>query len=166
MASSATMKSRVIVLAGIAVAAAAGAAVLRTDLLLSRSFGNALDASRPGLSLDWAASKEPAQGAAGDEGYWLTRAEVESPTPFAKPLVVGDRITIAGRDGRERQLEVVDLKAIGGHAARAAQTPHPRLLLVTCRIAGEGAERAEAPVRFIVEAEPAEPAAPAPAKAL
>ena len=111
------MKSRVVVLAGVAAAVAAGAAVLRTDLLLSRGFGNALDASRPGLSFETAAGKPHGAGA-GDEGYWLTRAEVESPTPFAKPLAIGDRITIAGRDGRERQLEVVDLKALGGHPTR------------------------------------------------
>jgi len=163
MASRTTVKSRLVVLAGVAVAVAAGAAVLRTDLLLSRGFGNALDASRPGLSFETTAGKPSAQAAVGDEGYWLTRAEVESPTPFAKPLGIGDRITIAGRDGRERQLEVVDLKAIGGHHVRATPAVHLRLLLVTCRVVGEGAE---APVRFIIEAEPAEPAAPAPAKAL
>ena len=161
MASRTTVKSRLVVLAGVAVAVAAGAAVLRTDLLLSRGFGNALDASRPGLSFETTAGKPAVQ--VGDEGYWLTRAEVESPTPFATALAIGDRITIAGRDGRERQLEVVDLKAIGGHHVRATPAVHLRLLLVTCRVIGEGAE---APVRFIIEAEPAEPAAPAPAKAL
>lgn len=167
MLSTATVKSRVVLLAGIAVAVAAGAAALHTDLLLSRGFGKALDAPRAGLSFDTAASKEPAKGAtAGDEGYWLTRAEVESPTPFAKPLAVGDRITISGQDGRQRQLEVVDLKAIGGNPVRAAGTAHPRLLLVICRVAGKEAGQAEAPVRFIIEAEPALPVAPAPAKAL
>jgi hypothetical protein len=166
MASSTTVKSRLVALAGVALAAAAGAAVLRTDLLLSHGFGNALDASRPGLSFETATDKQSAQGAVGDEGYWLTRAEVESPTPFAKPLAIGDRITIAGRDGRERQLEVVDLKAIGGHHARATPAVHPRLLLVTCRVAGEGAERHEAPVRFIIEAEAGVPTTATPAKAL
>ena len=163
MASRTTLKSRLVVLAGIAVAVAAGAAVLRTDLLLSRGFGNALDASRPGLSFETTAGKPSAQAAVGDEGYWLTRAEVESPTPFAKPLAIGDRITIAGRDGRERQLEVVDLKAIGGHHVRTTPAVHLRL----CSSPAVSPARArEAPVRFIIEAEPAEPAAPAPAKAL
>ena len=167
MVSRATLKGRLTVLAGVAIAAAAGAALARTDQLLSHGFGNALDAPRPGLSFEITTAKEQPQGVtAGDEGYWLTRAEVESPTPFAKPLNVGDRITIAGHDGRERQLEVVDLKAIGGSSARTGQAAHPRLLLVTCRIAGETAAKAEAPVRFIVEAEPALPATPAPAKAL
>lgn len=168
MASSATVKGRLTVLAGIAVAAVAGAALVRTDLLLSRGFGNALDASRPGLSFETATAKEKVQGiAAGDEGYWLTRAEVESPTPFAKPLAIGDRISISGSDGHARQLEVVDLKAIGGNSARTGQMAHPRLLLVTCRVAGEGVVgQPQAPVRFIVEAEPVAPATPAPAKAL
>ena len=166
MASSANVKACVLGLAGIAVAAAGVAALARTDVLLSRGFGDALDASRPGLSFAAAPAKDRAQGiAGGDEGYWLTRAEVESPTPFAKPLSVGDRITIAGQDGRQRQLEVVDLKAIGGQSAHTERHGHPRLLLVTCRVTGEG-DRAESLVRFIVEAEPAVPAAPAPAKAL
>jgi hypothetical protein len=167
MVSRATLKGRLIVLAGLAIAAAAGAAVARTDQLLSLGFGNALDAPRPGLTFEVTVAKEQPQGvAAGDEGYWLTRAEVESPTPFAKPLSVGDRITITGQDGRARQLEVVDLKAIGGGSLRTGHAAHPRLLLVTCRVAGETDAKAEAPVRFIVEAEPAAPAAPAPAKAL
>ena len=167
MASNVTFKSRVIVMTAVAVAVAAGAGVLRSDLLLNRGFGNALEASRPGLSFDTVATKAPTLGATvGDEGYWLTRAEVESPTPFAKPLAVGDRITIAGRDGRERQLEVVDLKAVGGNATRAIHAGGMRLLLVTCRVTGDGADQAAAPVRFIIEAEPAAPALPAPAKAL
>ena len=168
MVSRATLKSRLTVLAGLAIAAAAGAAVARTDQLLSRGFDNALDVPRPGLSFEITTAKEQPQGVtAGDEGYWLTRAEVESPTPFAKPLSLGDHITITGQDGRARQLEVVGLKAIGGGSVRAGHAAaQPRLLLVTCRIAGEAASKAEAPVRFIVEAEPAVPATPAPAQAL
>ena len=60
MASS-TMKSRVVVLAGVAAAVAAAAAVMHTDLMLSRGFGNALDASRPGLSFETAAGKPSAR---------------------------------------------------------------------------------------------------------
>ena len=167
MVSKATLQSRVVVAAGIVVAVATGAAVLGTDLLLNRGFGNALGASRPGLSFDTVAAKQPGQGAAvGDEGYWLTRAEVESPAPFAKPLAVGDRITIAGHDGRERQLQVVDLRAVGGNAARPLRAGGTRLLLVTCRVTGEAGDRADAPVRFIIEAEPVARPLPTPAKAL
>ncbi len=163
--------SRMIVLSGLALALAAGAGLARTDLFVGPGFGKALEKPRAGLSFDSAATRARAEAtAAGDEGYWLTRAEVESPGPFAKPVAIGDRITIAGRDGGERQLEVVDLKAIGGNLVRTG-TDHVRLLLVTCRVVGpaggQPAERAEAPVRFIVEAGPQPmPATPAPAKAL
>ena len=164
MLRNATSKSRTIVLAGLAIAAVAGAGALRTDLLLSRGFGKALETTRSGLSFETSATKGQAQNAtSGDEGYWLTRAEVESPSPFAKPLAIGDRITIAGRDGLERRLEVVDLKAIGENPARGGA--QLRLMLVTCRVTGAPAGASEATVRFIVEAEPAEPALP-PAKAL
>jgi hypothetical protein len=62
--------------------------------------------------------------------------------------------------------EVVDLKAIGGKTVRVTGAAHMRLLLVTCRVTGEAGEQTDAPVRFIIEAEPAVPALPAPAKAL
>ena len=166
MASRATSKGRIFAAAGLAVAVMAGAGVLRSDLLLNRGFGQALEASRPALSFDTStADPRPQSTTVGDEGFWLTRAEVESPTPFAKPLAVGDRITISGREGRERQLEVVDLRSVGGNA-RGTGSHALRLLLVTCRVSGDGADQASAPVRFIIEAEPAAPARPAPAKAL
>jgi hypothetical protein len=149
-------KVHVIVLAGVAVAAAAGAGVAsRSDLLLSRGFGRAFQNAAPALSFDAAERKGPTQGvASGDEGYWLTRAEVESSSPFAQPLAVGDRITISGHDGHERRLEVMDLKSIGEQL---------RLMLVTCRVADTGGKGAT--VRFIIEAEPRLPLPP-PAKAL
>ena len=168
MAYTATVKGRMLVLAGVvvAVATAAGVVAVGNDGLINRGFGNALDPLRPALSFE--ATTTPTRGAiAGDEGFWLTRSEVESPAPFAKPLAIGDSITIAGRDGRERRLEVVDLKTLGGKATVVGNRHgHGRLLLVTCRVAADAAERAEAPVRFIIEAGPVEAAPPAPAKAL
>jgi len=163
MPSAAISTSRIIAAAGLVAVVAAGAVVLRTDTIVSRGFDKALEASGPALSLDTAARKPHTQ-AAGDEGFWLTRAEVESPAPFAKPVSLGDRITITGRGGLERHLEVVDLKVIGDGPTRAGAA-QSRLLLVTCRVAGDKSERGEAQVRFIIEAEP-EPALPAPAKAL
>jgi len=162
-----TPDSRALVLTGLAVAgAAAGASALGSGALLSHGFDQALEAPRPGLSLVAPAKDAGARSTVGDEGYWLTRAEVESPAPFAKPLSVGDRITISGREGRERHLEVVDLKVIGRAPGQASSAVAMRLLLVTCRVTGEASERADAPVRFIIEAEPEAPRMPAPAKAL
>jgi hypothetical protein len=155
-------KSRAIVLAASAIAAMAGVGALTSDVVVSRGFGKAFENSAPALSFDTGTRTDGAQVAAsGDEGYWLTRAEMESPSPFARPLTVGDRITIAGRDGHERRLEVIDLKAIGDQGARGAQL---RLILVTCRVTDAGSE--EATVRFVIEAEPPVPARPQPAKAL
>jgi len=168
MASNATWRGRLIAMTGCATAiVVAAVGVLRSDVLLNRGFGYALQTARPGLSFDGSTTKaQDRASAVGDEGYWLTRSEVESPAPFAKPLAVGDRITIAGHDGRERQLQVVDLRAVGGNAARPARSGGMRLLLVTCRVTGEAGDRADAPVRFIIEAEPVARALPAPAKAL
>jgi len=158
-------KSRTTILAGIAVAASLTAAgILHSDVLLARGFGKAFRNSPPPVSFNVGAAKDGTQApAAGDEGYWLTRSEVESPSPFAKPLAVGDRITIAGRDGHERRLEVTDLKAIGDNAVRGTQL---RLMLVTCRVADADADSDGAMVRFIIEAEPGVPALQQPAKAL
>jgi hypothetical protein len=150
-------RTSAIVAAGLAIAAAAGIGALRTEGFVTRGFGKALEGSHPGLTFEVTA---PTGQTDGDEGYWLTRAQMESATPFAKLLAVGDRITIAGADGRQRQLEVSDLKAIAPTRAGAA-----RLLLVTCRIVG-GTEREAGPVRFVVEAEAAEPAVAVPPKTL
>jgi hypothetical protein len=160
-------KSRLIALAGLALAVAGGAMISHTDALLSRGFGKAIEAARPSLS--FAPIPELGQSqrnVAGDEGYWLTRAEVQSPTPLAKTLVVGDRISIAGRDGDQRQFEVVDLKAIGATPGRPGNvSANVHLLLVTCRTLGDGGAGAGA-VRFIIEAEPAGAIAQARAKSL
>jgi len=159
----ATSKACLLLLSGVAVALAVGASVLTSDRLLSDGFDRALALSPEGLSFDAVPSRRPSPAAAGDEGFWLTQAEVQSPAPFAKPLAVGDRITIAGSDGRERPLEVVDLKAIGGNAGHTAL--RGRLLLVSCRVTGKASEAAEATVRFLIEATAPE-SLPASAKAL
>src|SRR5262249_23259915 len=65
MASTVTSQGRVIAMAGIAVAVVgAGVGELRSDLLLNRGFGNALQAKRPGLSFDGAATKTQDHAAA------------------------------------------------------------------------------------------------------
>jgi hypothetical protein len=160
-------KTRVTLLSAAAVAAIAAAGVARTDFLLSRGFGKALGGSSTDLSFD-TGGRQDAPVQVGDEGYWLTRSDLESSAPFANPLLVGDKITISGRDGVERQLEVVDLRQIGGdQPTRTSNGPGVgRLLLVVCRVAGTPVGDSGATVRFIVEAVPVEPAIPAPAKAL
>jgi hypothetical protein len=156
MLHTATSKARVIALAGFAALAVVGAALWQTDLLVARGFGKALEVVKPTLSFQSPTKGNQKQVVAGDEGYWLTRAEVESPTPFAKPLALGDRITISGSDGRAHELEVVDLKAVGTTLpVSAGGQDLPRLLIVTCRGVGEPGPQGQ--VRFIVEADAVDP---------
>jgi hypothetical protein len=156
MLRTATFKARVIALAGFAAVGAVGAALWHTDLLVARGFGKALEGAKPTLSFQPATKGGRTQAVAGDEGYWLTRADVESPTPFAKPLALGDRITISGGDGRAQQLEIVDLKAIGTTLPVATGSQAlPRLLIVTCRSVGDTG--AQGQIRFIVEADAVDP---------
>jgi hypothetical protein len=155
---SAALKGRLALAAGGIAAAALAIGALRADLFVTQQFTQAL--SRQGLAnLDPHAGPRVAGAQSGDEGYWLTRSEVASPSPFDKQLTVGDRITIAGRDGRARTLEVVDIKIVGEPLVPAvAGSAPPRLLMVTCHvIAAEGETEVKAPVRFIIEAETPEP---------
>jgi len=148
-------KSRLTLLTACLIAAAAGAAVLRTDLLLGLGLGSALRQSGSELSFDTAQATLRAGVAVGDEGYWLTRASTDSSSPFAKPLLVGDRIAISSAGGDNRQFEVTAIKALG---ADGNLVPG-RLMLVVCRLI-DAAGHDQRTVRFIVEMPPAD-AAPA-----
>jgi hypothetical protein len=143
--------NRMLALAGLTLLVAAGFATFNSESLLSRDFGSALATSRPGLTL----SSQPA-----GDGFWLSRTEVESPTPFGKPLSIGARITITGIGGHEQQLEVVDLKALNTNITRVGTSAaQPRLVLVTCRLVGKSDE---GPVRFLIEADEEEAVLSAP----
>lgn len=157
----ATLKIRSFVLTGL-VAAVASVGLWQTDLLVTRGFGKALEGAKPTLTFAHESTQTGAN-IAGDEGYWLTRADVESQAPFGKPVALGDRISIAGRDGRARHLEVIDLKTIGTAPVKtgAAET---RLLAVTLRPLGEA--NGQGVVRFIVEDQGVGPERAAPAKTL
>jgi hypothetical protein len=149
-------KRHLMVAAALLVAAGGGAIITHTPLTMSQGFEKALNTSRGELTF-----KPQHENRPGDEGYWLTRAEVQSPALFAKPVAVGDRITISGSDGQERRLEVVDVKAMG---ATPAGRDTASLLLVTARIHDEKAEKST--VRFIVEGQVAKPAPKVEPKAL
>jgi len=167
MLRSAASKGRLALLAGGAAAALLAATAWRADLMVSHGFNKAFGGQAVLTPLE--PQRTAGTGAAQDRdaGYWLTRSEVESPALFDRQLAVGDRITIAGRDGRERILQVVDLKVVGEPLVQAVAGAAPmRLLLVTCHIVGgDGEQSAKVPVRFIIEGEPSEPALPRPASA-
>ena len=164
MSPTAIRNGRLLIGVGCAAAAVMAVAALRAEVMVRHGFPElagsqwtrSVDAPTR-VSTDFVPKMGPKVG---DEGYWLTRAEVESPLPFAKQLAVGDRITIAGRDGRERTLEVVDVRSLGEPLTKAVAGANPmRLLLITSRVVGASERESDAQVRFIVEGDP--PAAPA-----
>ena len=159
MLRNALQNGRLVLFAGCAAVIIAGVCALRADLMVSHGFGKAFDAQKAPVPFEVVAPSGLQQHAhSGDEGYWLTRSEVESPGPFAKRLAIGDRITISGSDGRERNLEIVDIKSIGEPLTKVvAGSTTMRLLLVTCRIVGERDDKT--PVRFIIEGEAVDPPA-------
>src|SRR5262245_63367652 len=160
-------KSRVTMLWACLIAAAAGAAVLRTDVLLGLGLGSALQHSGSELSFEPAQTTARGGVAVGDEGFWLTRASTDSSSPFAKPLLVGDRIAISSAGGDNRQFEVTAIKALGadGTASAEGNLAASRLMLVVCRLL-EAGDRQPRFVRFIVEMPAPEAAASVQPKAL
>jgi hypothetical protein len=152
--------SRLVLVLGSVALGAAGAIALRADLLVGYGFGKALEAQKAALPFELAARADRTDRAeVGDEVYWLTRGADDGPAPFDKRLVVGDRITIAGRDGRTRTLEVVDLKLIGAPIVRVAADAAPvRLVRVTARVVGATESGREELVRFFIEIEERKPA--------
>jgi hypothetical protein len=152
-------KSRLTMLTACLIAGAASAAVLRTDVLLGFGLGSALQQSGSELTFDTAQASARGGVAVGDEGYWLTRATADSSSPFAKPLLVGDRIAISSVGGDNRQFEVTAIKALGADAVADGNLAPNRLMLVVCRLV-DASGRDQRTVRFIVEMPPTE-AAPA-----
>ena len=145
------------IIAGIPLFALAGACatvgvlaltVFRPDAVLDRGVEAALAQSQK----DQAASRptpSPHKEALADSPHFLlSRLDDELPLGLSKPVHLGDRIEISGRDGQRATLEVVDIREIGSSLTRIESTPGPRLLLVTSREIGTGNPRL---VRFIIE---------------
>jgi hypothetical protein len=143
------------ILAGCAAALLVTLGALRADLMVSHGFGKAFGAQEAPQPFDVVTQSGTLQHAG--ESYSLTRSEDGSLPHFAQHLAVGDRITISGRDGRERILLVVDLKPLGGPITPIASDAPPPRLLVICRLVG-GADR-EAQVQFVIQSHAAEPPA-------
>jgi hypothetical protein len=160
-------KNRVTMLTACLIAGAAGAAVMRTDLLLGRGLGSALQQTGSELSFDNRQAAARPGTAVGDEGYWLTRASADNGSAFAKPLLVGDRISIASPGGDQRHFEVTAIKALGpeGTSPADGNLASSRLMLVICR-ALDGGGRDQRSVRLIVEMPAAETPAAVQPKAL
>ena len=85
----------------------------------------------------------------GSEDFWLKHV-VHNGSPFtAKPVAIGDKVTISS-GGRERVLNVVDIDELDSKIIPiSSSSSHPaRLLLVTCR---DEANPNGRPVRLVIE---------------
>jgi len=160
-------KSRVTMLTACLIAGAAGAGLMRTDVLLGRSLGTALQQSSSELSFEGVQPAARGGAAVGDEGFWLARTSSDSAAPLSKPLLVGDHISISSAGGDSRQFEVTGMKALGpdGAPSTDGNLAPSRLMLVVCRLV-EPPDREPRFVRFIVEMPAADAARPVQPKAL
>ena len=158
MLRTATQKGRLILVAGLVAAAAAGAAALRADLMVSYGFDAAFGTRRAALPFDLAGSGSRMAGELGEDADALSLAKFEGSAPFERRPAVGDRFPIVGRDGRARTLEVVSIRPVREPLLRIASGAAPaRLLLVVCRIVEAPAPEARELVRFMIEVEEAKP---------
>jgi hypothetical protein len=100
---------------------------------------------------------------AGDEGYWLNPTTAALPTVLPSAVALGDAITIAGKAGVVRILEVIEIKALERGLLSTKSTPS--LSVVTAKVvSGDGAI-----TRFIIVdaiAPPTTPLQPTANKAL
>jgi hypothetical protein len=151
---------RLILVAGSVAIGAAGAVALRADLLVGYGFNRVLGARTAVTPFELGAPAGVAQAEVGDEGYWLTRTSIDSHAPLDRRLAVGDRITITGREGPARTLEVVDLKSFAAPLLKVAADGAPvHLVRVTARVVGTAEGRGNELVRFYLEVEETKPAA-------
>ncbi len=125
--------------------------VFRPEAVLDRGVEAVLAQVAPAQQATAPASRP---GLKDSPDFWLSRLDEELPLGLSKPVHVGDRIEISGRNGR-RTLEIVDIREIGPSLTRVESTPGPRFLLVSSRVVGSASPRL---VRFIIEADELRPA--------
>jgi hypothetical protein len=120
------------------------------DVFVERGFTNAFASMADRASQGKGADVITSAG----EQLRVTRAAHDPSAVFAKPLAVGDRITIAS-GGHERTLHVVKVDQLDS-AIVPASSGHPApLLLVTCQDEANAKAR---PVRFLIESDETLPA--------
>lgn len=113
----------------------------RSDDLIGQSYAKALASQAQHVQ---ASRGAPGGGVPEVDLLQLSSAPAEQPFGLSRPVTRGDRITIAGRDGQLRSLEVTDVRTLGSDEANG----HSGVLLVTCKVAGSDPA---ATVRFLIE---------------
>ncbi|MGH6815514.1 MAG: hypothetical protein ACREC6_07410 [Hyphomicrobiaceae bacterium] len=129
-------------IAGLGAVSALAVVLSASETVLRRGFAAALAES--------ASAPAGKQRSAGNGYLRLSRDDTSLPLGWPSPVAVGDRLTIAARDGRRHELEVVEIAEIGATVTRVEQAGEPRLLMVVCKVLDAPEARS---VRFIVEAD-------------
>jgi hypothetical protein len=120
-----------------------------SDAVVERGFARAL------ASLDGSAAQAQGADLLTTPGEQLRISRVahdgtrDAAKPFAKPVAIGDRITIAS-GGRERKLHVVKIDQLDSSIVPASSANPAPLLLVTC---SDDSNPKARPVRFLIEAD-------------
>ena len=123
------------------------------DVFVERGFTNAFASMADKTGQDPKVSPTVGKGSdliiGAGEQLRVTRAAHDPSAVFAKPVAIGDRITIAS-GGRERTLHVVKVDQLDS-AIVPTSSGHPApLLLVTCQDEANASAR---PVRFLIESD-------------
>jgi len=120
------------------------------DAVVERGFQRALAEMADGQS-----ASARSTVVVGSEDFWLTHV-VHNDSPItAKPVAIGDKVTISS-GGRERVLNVVDIDELDSKIIPISTSSRPaRLLLVTCR---DEANPKGRPIRLVIEEDDASPA--------
>jgi hypothetical protein len=138
---------------GLALAGLGGAALIlgNSDAVVERGFQRALAE----MTADQTTARKSTT-VAGSEDFWLTHVVHKNAPLTAKPVSIGDSVTISS-GGRERVFRVVDIDELDSKIIPISSSSSrlARLLLVTCR---DEADPNGRPVRLVIEADDSSPA--------
>lgn len=90
----------------------------------------------------------------GDEGFWLSSLGDGTRSPATR-FVVGDHLSLSGKNGVVRTFEVVELKPFDVpmlSPAAVGSPARPHLTLVTAREQGIGHDGPSSTIKFLIEA--------------
>ena len=143
-----------VVALGLALAGLGGAALTlgNSDAVVERGFERALAK----MSNDQNGATGKSTNVAGSEDFWLTHVVQKDSPIAAKPVEIGDKVTISS-GGREQVLRVVDVAELDSKIIpiSSSSSRPARLLLITCR---DEANPNGRPIRLVIEQDDSSPA--------